>query len=210
MAAGKSIMPPMANITSGKTSVCSTPVRGRLALGLGAGQRRGLAGERSHAAFEMTLGEQHHADEREDQQGAPDEQRRTVDGDRTDSPRSTVRRATVVGLVVVRGDPRTTATNAARSPTERKHGLDHVALRARERTPRRGRRASATPNTISSGESLPYARSGRGERRRLRAAGSSGAAPSAVDATVGGGSSTPTCCRIESTVGLSASSAGFG
>ena len=82
LAAGNSSMPPTANIISGKTSVCSRP-RGRgLALGLGAGQRRGLAGERGHAALEAPLGEQQHADQREHQDRAPQEQRRAVDGER--------------------------------------------------------------------------------------------------------------------------------
>ena len=40
-------------------------LRGRLALGRRAGQRRGLAGERGDAALEVPLGEQQHADQRE-------------------------------------------------------------------------------------------------------------------------------------------------
>ena len=52
------------------------------ALRLGAGQRGGLAGERRDAALELPLGEEQHADEREDQQHAPQEEGRPVDRDR--------------------------------------------------------------------------------------------------------------------------------
>ena len=43
----------MANSISGKTSVCSMPLRRRLALGLGARQCGRLAGERGDAALEL-------------------------------------------------------------------------------------------------------------------------------------------------------------
>ena len=64
-------MPPTANSASGKTSVCSTPRAVRLALGLGAGHGGRLAGERGQSAVELTLGEQQHADQRQDQQECP-------------------------------------------------------------------------------------------------------------------------------------------
>ena len=52
----------------------------RLALGLGAGQRRGLAGEGGDAALEVPLGEEQHAEDGEHQDQQPAEQRRAVDG----------------------------------------------------------------------------------------------------------------------------------
>ena len=51
----------------------------RLALGLGAGQRCGLAGERRDPGLEPALGEEQHAADREDQHQAPEEDRGTVD-----------------------------------------------------------------------------------------------------------------------------------
>ena len=54
----------------------------RLALGLGARQGGGLAGERRHAALEPALGEQQHPADREDQHQDPEEDRRAVDDER--------------------------------------------------------------------------------------------------------------------------------
>ena len=73
-------MPPTANSTSGYTSVCAMPGQQALALLGAAGHRGGLRGER--ADLVRGLGDQQHADERQHQDRALDEQGGPVHGDR--------------------------------------------------------------------------------------------------------------------------------
>ncbi len=59
---------------------------GGLPLGLGAREGRGLAGERGDAGLDPALGEQRDAEQREDQDQAPEEHGRAVDDDRALGP----------------------------------------------------------------------------------------------------------------------------
>ena len=54
----------------------------RLALGIAAGQRGGLAGEDRHPGLDLALGEERETHEREDQHQGPQEDRGAVDDDR--------------------------------------------------------------------------------------------------------------------------------
>ena len=176
---------------------------GRLALGLGAGQRGGLAGERRHPALEPALGEEQHAAEREDQDDAPEEHGRAVDG------RACPRRRSCRGLAVaedleVRGD-------RSRCRPARRRGRPPASTVCTRKRRSRGTKAStttptqATPKTASSGQISAYSMVGftnsisaRPPRRGLRRD------------TVGASSETPTCSSRVSTVGFATSSSGIG
>ena len=142
-AAGNSSMPPTANIVSGKTSVCVTPVAVRTRSCSEPGHRRAGGGEGA-ATVEGPLGHRQDPRDREQQDGALQEQRRTVDGDRAARRRAPWSPAS-------RDDRDEGGDEAA----EREHELHGVpagaAQNASTRTP-----ATATPNTISIGSTERY------------------------------------------------------
>ena len=129
------------------------PAGGCLALGLGARQRGGLAGEGADAAVDVSLGEQEHAGEGEHQDQAPEEDRRPVDGDRAlgrDLPDRVV-----TDLVEAERRPR----SSSRRPRRARAIARSVWVTKRSR---RGANAStstpaqATPSTMRSGDSSKY------------------------------------------------------
>ena len=203
-------MPPIANIISGKTSVCSRPCVDASRSASVPGQRRGLAGERGDAALEVPLGEQQHADQREQQDRAPDEHRRAVDRDRAlDGDLAAAAASPLSGS---RSVATTTVATSAASEADRgraRSGRGSGARAGHERLDER-RRRSATPKTISSGESRPYSMLGLGERRLRGSLGGSPPAAAACAGTVGAGSCTPTCCSVSATAGLMIEVSGFG
>ena len=118
----------------------------RLALGLGARQRRGLAGERRHPALEVPLGEQQHAADGEEQDQAPQEQGRAVDRDRALGGDQAAGRA-------VAERPSRSAATMTDADERRRPGRPGRARSGRGSAAARGRNAStstpthATPKT---------------------------------------------------------------
>ena len=142
-AAGNSSMPPMANMVSGNTSVCTMPalVATFSATLPATAEACGVNASRPPRAFgvglgfgaDAPLGDQQDAENADQQNGALQEQRGRVDGDGADHG------GAADGAVQVPGE-RTTATNAAARPTRLSSDLGAVAARRGAGTPRRARR----------------------------------------------------------------------
>ena len=107
----------------------SRPAGRGLALGLGAGQRGGLAGERGHAALEPALGEEQHAADGEDQDQAPEEHGRAVDHDGALGGDQAAG-GTVAERGAGRAATRQVPTSAADQAGEGEHDLGQVAALA--------------------------------------------------------------------------------
>ena len=118
MAAGNSIIPPTANISSGKTSVCSRPLVEASRSASVPGSAAAWPANAEHAALEPPLGEEQHAAEREDEHQAPEEQRRAVDRDACPRP-TTVPRLAGRRAGVPRSRATSTDADAARRPGRR-------------------------------------------------------------------------------------------
>ncbi len=103
--------------------------RDRRGLRVGAGHRGRLAGEGRDASVEVALGEQQHAGDRQRQHESPDEQARSVDGNRPAHREDTARGALVVRLDVTSHEH--DADQGADETEEGHRDLGGVAHRAR-------------------------------------------------------------------------------
>ena len=96
---------------------------GGLALGLGARQGGGLAGERGHAALEPALGEQQDPADGEDERDDPEDDGRTVDRERAAGGDGAVGDDVTVGaLEVLRGPGRRRSSRRGRPAGRRPRG----------------------------------------------------------------------------------------
>ena len=170
-----------------------------LPLRLGAGQRGRLAGEGRDPALEPALGEEQHAAEREDQDDAPQEDGRAVQGERA------LHRQVAAGHAVTeRGEVAADHDGADQGGQQRdhgQHGLGEVAGGAREEGLQHDPEARGAEDEEQRPE-LGVLDGGLGELHQLPS--------SPVVGTVGSSGDTPTSASVESTVGLITSSSGIG
>ena len=116
--AGNSSMPPTANIISGKTSVCSRPWVEASRSASVPGSAAAWPANAVHAALEVALGEEQHAEQREHAGSAP--QQKTAGPSTAMAPSAidrAVRRGRRRARVEVEADDRRSPTNAATRPT---------------------------------------------------------------------------------------------
>ena len=163
------------------------------ALGVGARERGGLAGEHRHPALDLALGEQQDAPDGEDQDQSPQEQRRTVERDRALRAEQATRRT-----VTQRGEVGRHHADPEQGQDQRAQGdrdLREVAPLARqERLDDHPDAGGAEHHQDRPQRAVDDAR--LGERRVGEGDHCCPPWAEAWTGTVGAGSWTPTCCNV--------------